>query len=218
MRLRRTDSCPLPNETARVQRIFDKQAPTYDRSMERFERTLFAGTREKLCARARGKVLEIAAGTARNLPHYPADVSITAIELSPEMAALGRQRANALGRDLDLRVGDAERLEFADRSFDTVVCTYGLCTIPDDAAAVREAKRVLRPGGLLLLAEHVRSPNLLVRTIQRIVDPIAQRLGGDNMLREPLDHLRAEGFEIDEVERRKAGFVELVVARTPAAA
>lgn len=132
------------------------------------------------------------------------------------MAELGRRRATELGREIDLRVGDAERLEFADESFDTGVCTYGLCTIPDDAAAIREAERVLRPGGKLLLAEHVRSPNPIVRTIERIVDPIAHRLGGDHMLREPLEHLSAEGFEIDEVERRKAGFVELVAARKAA--
>jgi ubiquinone/menaquinone biosynthesis C-methylase UbiE len=216
MLLRRNRSCPVPNETARIRKIFDKQAPKYDRSMARFERILFAGTREKVCARAEGEVLELAAGTARNLPHYPPDVTITGIELSPEMAALGRQRAAELGREIDLRVGDAERLEFADESFDTVVCTYGLCTIPDDAAAVREAKRVLRPGGRLLLAEHVRSPNPVVRAIERIVDPLAYRFGGDHMLREPLDHLKTEGFEIDEVERRKAGFVELVAARRPA--
>jgi ubiquinone/menaquinone biosynthesis C-methylase UbiE len=213
--LLRRKSCPVPNETARVREIFDKQAPRYDRSMARFERVLFGGTREKVCAQAEGAVLEIAAGTARNLPHYPDGVSITGVELSPEMAELGRRRAAELGRDIDLRVGDAERLEFADESFDTVVCTFGLCTIPDDAAAIREAKRVLRPGGRLLLAEHVRSPNPVVRTIERIVDPIAHRLGGDHMLREPLDHLAAEGFEVDEVERRKAGFVELVVARKP---
>jgi ubiquinone/menaquinone biosynthesis C-methylase UbiE len=216
MLLRRNKSCPVPNETARVRAIFDKQASTYDRSMSRFERTLFAGAREKVCAQAEGEVLEIAVGTARNLPHYPKDVSITGIELSPEMAELGRRRAAELGREIDLRVGDAERLEFPDESFDTVVCTFGLCTIPDDAAAIREAKRVLRPGGLLLLAEHVRSPNPVVRTIERIVDPIAHRLGGDHMLREPLDHLHAEGFEVEELERRKAGFVELVAARKPA--
>jgi ubiquinone/menaquinone biosynthesis C-methylase UbiE len=87
------------------------------------------------------------------------------------MAELGRERARELGREIDLRVGDAEHLDIADESFDTVICTYGLCTIPDDRSAVREAKRVLRPGGRLLLAEHVRSPNPIVRTIQRVIDP-----------------------------------------------
>jgi ubiquinone/menaquinone biosynthesis C-methylase UbiE len=206
----------VPNETDRIRRIFDKQAPKYDRSMARFERLLFAGAREKICALAEGDVLEIAAGTGRNFPHYGAGVRLTGVELSPEMAELGRQRAAELGREIDLRVGDAEALDFPDESFDVVVCTFGLCTIPDDAAAVREAKRVLRPRGRLLLAEHVRSPNPVVRMIERAIDPLARRFGGDHLLREPLDHLRAEGFEIEEVDRRKAGIVELVSARKPA--
>jgi SAM-dependent methyltransferase len=94
--------------------------------------------------------------------------------------------------------------------------TYGLCTIPDDAAAVREARRVLRPGGKLLLAEHVRSPNPVVRTIQRLIDPLAHRFGGDHLLREPLGRLDAEGFRVEQLRRSKAGFVELVAARKPA--
>jgi ubiquinone/menaquinone biosynthesis C-methylase UbiE/predicted ester cyclase len=208
-------SCSIPNETARVRRIFDKQAPKYDKSMARFERLLFSGNREWACSRAEGEVLEIAAGTARNLPFYPEGVRVTGVELSPVMAALGRKRAEDLGRQIDMRVGDAEALDFPDESFDTVVCTYGLCTIPDDASAVREAKRVLRPGGRILLAEHVRSPNPVVRTIQRVLDPLAHRFGGDHLLREPLDHLAAEGFEVEEVKRAKAGWVELSAARKP---
>jgi ubiquinone/menaquinone biosynthesis C-methylase UbiE len=215
MLLQRGRSCPVPNETDRIRRIFDKQAAKYDRTMARFERLLFAGNREWVCSRAEGEVLEIAAGTARNLPLYPQEVSVTGIELSSEMAALGRRRAEELGRQIDLRVGNAEQLDLPDESFDTVVCTYGLCTIPDDSAAIREAKRVLRPGGRLLLAEHVRSPNPIVRAIQRLLDPLAHRFGGDHLLREPLVHLAAEGFEIAELERLKAGYVELVSARKP---
>jgi ubiquinone/menaquinone biosynthesis C-methylase UbiE len=181
--------------------------------MARFERLLFSGNREWVCSRAEGEVLELAAGTARNLPFYPEGVRVTGVELSPEMAALARERAEDLGRQIDVRIGDAEALDFPDESFDTVVCTYGLCTIPDDAAAVREARRVLRPGGRILLAEHVRSPNPLVRTIQRILDPLAHRFGGDHLLREPLDHLSAEGFVVEEVNRSKAGWVELSAAR-----
>jgi ubiquinone/menaquinone biosynthesis C-methylase UbiE/predicted ester cyclase len=215
-RLRRGRSCPIrPSETERVRRIFDKQAPKYDKSMSRFERWLFAGNREWVCNQARGEVLELAAGTARNLPFYAADMKLTGVELSPEMAELGRKRAEDLGREIEMRVGDAEALDFPDESFDTVVCTYGLCTIPDDGAAVREASRVLRPGGRLLLAEHVRSPNPVVRAIQRALEPFAHRLGGDHLLREPLEHLDKEGFEVEKVMRLKAGWVELVSARKP---
>lgn len=216
MPLRRRRTGPAPNETDRVRQIFNKQAPKYDRSMARFERLFFSGNREWACSQAEGDVLEIAAGTARNLDQYPEGVRLTGIELSPEMAELGRKRAEDLGRVIDMRVGDAEALDLPDESFDTVVCTYGLCTIPDDRAAVREAKRVLRPGGRLLLAEHVRSPNLVVRTIQRLIDPLAHRFGGDHLLREPLEPLTEEGFEIEDVQRSKAGLVELVAARKPA--
>jgi ubiquinone/menaquinone biosynthesis C-methylase UbiE/predicted ester cyclase len=212
----RRDCAVRPSETERVRRIFDKQAPKYDKSMSRFEKLLFAGNREWVCERAEGEVLELAAGTARNLPFYSASVSVTGIELSPEMAELGRLRAEEVGREIDMRVGDATDVPFADESFDTVVCTYGLCTIPDDAAAIREAKRVLRPGGRILLAEHVRSPNRLVRTIQRALEPFAHRFGGDHLLREPLDHLAQEGFQVEKVSRSKAGWVELVSATKPA--
>lgn len=212
----RRRSCPAPNETDRIRRIFDKQAPSYDGAMARFERLFFAGTREWVCSRAEGDVLEIAAGTARNLEHYPDGVRVTGVELSPEMAELGRKHAEEINREMDMRVGDAENLDFPDESFDTVVCTYGLCTIPDDRAAVREAKRVLRPGGRILLAEHVRSPNPVVRTVQRLIDPLAHRVGGDHLLREPLEPLAEEGFEVEVAERRKAGFVELAAARRPA--
>jgi len=215
MLLNRRKACPVPNETDRIRRIFDKQAPKYDRTMARFERLLFAGTREWACSRAQGEVLEIAVGTARNLDHYPDGTKLTGIELSPEMAELGRRRADEVGQEIDIRVGDAESLEFGDESFDTVVCTFSLCTIPDARAAVGEAMRVLRPGGRFVLAEHVRSPNPVVRAIQRILDPLAHRFGGDNLLREPLGPLGEAGFEVEELERSKAGYLELVSARKP---
>ncbi len=184
--------------------------------MGRWDRALFAGTREWVCSQASGDVLEIAIETARNLPFYPDDTRLTGIELSPPMIEIARKRAEELGREVDLRLGDAEALEFADESFDTMICTYSLCTIPDDRAAVREAKRVLRPGGKFILAEHVRSSVGIVKVIERMIEPLAIRFGGDHLTREPLEHLRAEEFTVEEVERSKLGIVELVRAQKPA--
>src|SRR5205085_4440242 len=93
-------------------------------------------------SQARGRVLELAAGTARNLPFYASDVDLTGIELSPEMLAIARARAKELGHPVDLRLGDAQALEFDDESFDTVTCTLGFCTIPDTTTAAREAFQV----------------------------------------------------------------------------
>jgi ubiquinone/menaquinone biosynthesis C-methylase UbiE len=208
--------CPTAAETDRVRRILDKQASGYDRQISFFERVLFAGGREWICSQARGKVLELACGTARNLRFYPQDVELTCIELSPEMLAIGQRRAEELSRQADLRVGDVQSLEFADASFDTVTCTLGFCTIPDTRRAAAEAFRVLCPGGQLLMLEHVRSPARPVRAGQRLLEPLAARFEGDHLLREPLDYLPSVGFEIEVVERSKWGIVERLKSRRPA--
>lgn len=207
---------PPETETERVRRIQDKTASSYDRRIGLFERVLFGDGRRWVCSQATGEVLEIAVGTARNLPFYGDGVRLTGIELSPEMLAIAGERQAELGVEADLRIGDAQALEFSDHSFDTVVCTLALCTIPDERRAIREAFRVLRPGGRLLLLEHVRSPSTPVRTIQRLLDPLAVRFEADHLVREPLDHLEADGFELERVERSKLGIVERVVARRPA--
>ena len=104
---------------------------------------------------------------------------------------------------------------FPDESFDTVVCTLSLCSIPNVRKAVHEVRRVLRAGGHFLFLEHVRSPVLAVRAVQRVWDVFSVRLEGDHMLREPLDYLRAEGFDVLKLERSKLGIVERGVARKP---
>ncbi len=202
-------------ELDRVRRIWARLAPRYDQKVRLPERLLFEGGREWVCSRAHGDVLEVSVGTGRNLPHYPPGVRITAVDISAEMLEIARSRAAELRRDVDLRVGDAESLEFSDASFDAVVCTLSLCSIPDPRAAVAEMNRVLRAGGRVLLLEHVRSPHLLVRTIQRALEPFTVWLEGDHLVREPLDLLAAAGFHVDELERSKLGIVERVAARKP---
>jgi ubiquinone/menaquinone biosynthesis C-methylase UbiE len=204
---------PAETETDRVRRIQDKAAPKYDRQISFFERVLFEDGREWACSRAEGDVLEIAVGTGRNLPYYRDNVRLTGIELSPEMLAIAKRRANRVRPNADLRLGDAQHLDFPDESFDNVVCTLALCTIPDDRAAVADVHRVLRPRGRFLLLEHVRSPRRFVRAGQRLIEPLAIRFEADHLTREPLEHLQAVGFDIEELERSKLGIVERVAAR-----
>ena len=133
------------------------------------------------------------------------------------MLERAQRRASALGRNADLRLGDVTALEFPEASFDSVVCTFSLCTIPDDAAAVAEIRRVLRPGGRFLFAEHVRSPRKLVRGGQHLLDPLAVRFMADHhLVREPLEHLERHGFAVERLERYGRGIVERGVARAPA--
>ena len=204
-------------ENERVRDVYDRVAPRYDRGIRLVEKLLLGDGRRWVCAQARGDVLEVAVGTGRNLPDYPEGVRLTGVELSPAMLNVARQRAEVLGRAVDLRLGDAQALEFPDASFDTVVFTLALCSIPDDRAAIAEAGRVLRPGGTMLLLEHVRSPLRSVRAIQHLLEPLFLRLAADHLLREPLEHLMAAGFEILQQERSRLGVVERVSARKPSA-
>ena len=214
-RSRGTDS-PPGDPTSRIARQYDELASRYDAGIGLFERLLAGDGRQWVTSRATGRVLEIAVGTGRNLPSYARDVTITGIDISPEMLDIARRRASEIGVDADLRVGDAQALSFADNAFDSVVSTLAMCTIPDDEQAIAEVRRVLRPGGQFVLLEHVRSPNRFVRGVQRLLDPLSVRVMCDHLLREPVDVLRATGFEIVEIERSKFGIIERVSARKPA--
>jgi ubiquinone/menaquinone biosynthesis C-methylase UbiE len=202
--------------TARQKRVWDKSAPRYDKQIAFFEKIQFAGGREWLAERARDRVLEVAIGTGRNLPYYPADLTLTGIELSPGMLAIARQRATDLSRDVNLREGDAEHLPFDDASFDTVVCALSLCTIPHPAAALGEMQRVLVPGGRLLLLDHIGSTWPPVYAAQWLLEQITARAAGEYFTRRQLPLVKAAGFQVVETERLKAGTVERVHAVKPA--
>lgn len=207
----------LPTKnTERVRRIWERLAPKYDSNLAYFERAFLVGGREWVCSQADVNVLEIAIGTGLNLPFYPPEVQLTGVDLSSAMLEIARRRAIELGIDIDLCVGDAQTLAFEDASFDTVVFTLSLCSIPDDRRAVAEAWRVLRPGGRILLLEHVRSSMLPVRAAQRLLNVFTVLLWGDHMVREPLKRLHTEGFEIDHVESSKVGIVVRILAHKPA--
>ena len=202
------------DETARVRAIWDRLAPTYDRSAG-FEAWLLRDGRAWVIGQATGEILEIAIGTGRNLPLYPAGARLTAFDISPRMLAIADERARALGLEVELALGDAQHLSYEDASFDTVVCTLALCSIPDDRAAIAEVFRVLRPGGRFVLVEHVRSHHLVVRGIERLMERWSLPRTGDHLLRDPLDHLEPAGFVVDHVARSRLGFIERVLAHRP---
>jgi ubiquinone/menaquinone biosynthesis C-methylase UbiE len=206
---------PRPR-TQRWQRYWDRKARSYDREIAFFDRRLFKDSRQWVCGQASGAVLEVAVGTGLNLPHYPEGVRLTGIDYSSAMLALARDRAADLGRVVDLREGDAQALEFADDSFDTVVCTFGLCAIPDDVAAVAEMRRVLRPGGTLLLADHVAGSKRPVRVVQRLLELVTVPQASEHFLRRPRDTVLDAGFTIQRQERFALGVVERLAARKPA--
>jgi ubiquinone/menaquinone biosynthesis C-methylase UbiE len=204
------------DRTARWHRYWDKHSRTYDREMQFFDRHLFGDSRNWACGQATGKVLEVAVGTGLNLAAYPDDVTLTGIDLSEPMLDIARSRSTELGRPANLQQANAHELPFDDASFDTVVCTFGLCAIPDHEKAIAEMTRVLRPGGRLILVDHIESTSRVARGVQRALEIVTVPLGGEHFLRRPLNHVRAAGFDIEQVQRFKLGLVERLVARKPA--
>jgi len=195
----------------RLRRYWDKHAESYDKQMGFSDRHFFGDSRSWVCSKASGEVLEVAVGTGLNLPHFPAGVHVTGVDWSPAMLDLARARAGHLGRDVDLREGDAQALPFDDASFDTVVCTLSLCTIPNHGKAIAEMARVLRPGGRLLLLDHIGSRWWPVWAVLRLVELFTAR-NGEYMTRRPLPMLAAAGLTVTESQQLKLGTVERVAA------
>jgi SAM-dependent methyltransferase len=196
----------------RTRKFWDQYSTRYGRNIQRTERWLFPGGRQWACSQASGAVLEVAVGTGLNLPFYPPGATVTGIDLSPGMLAIAQGRARTLGLGADLRVGNAEALEFGDASFDTVLCTISLCNIPDHETAIAEMYRVLRPGGRLILLDHVASDRWWVLLVQRVLEQVTLRTTGDHQTRRPLPLVAAAGFSIDHSERSRLGWVERLVA------
>lgn len=190
----------------------------YDRGLAQTEAAGLAERRAALLAQARGRVLELGAGTGLNLAHYPAGLDQLVLT-EPEQPMLQRLRERAAARRPTATVvaAPAERLPFPDASFDTVVTTLTLCTVGDLAAALREVRRVLAPGGRLLFLEHVRSADRRLARRQDRLHPLWRRVGhGCHCNRATLEAIEAAALDVQEVEHgrmpRAPRFLEPLIA------
>ncbi len=180
-------------------------AAIYDALMWPVEHLYLGRLRRELLAAARGRILEIGAGTGANLRFYGRDSCLVLSEPDREMLRRARRRAGPAGSasPAAMVVAAAERLVFADTSFDTVVSTLVLCTVADPAAALAEVRRVLRPGGAFLLLEHVRSSNAATARLQTRLTPAWQRIiRGCHLDRPTESGLLEAGFSLQSIERR----------------
>ncbi|MCB0907549.1 MAG: class I SAM-dependent methyltransferase [Nocardioidaceae bacterium] len=194
-------------------RYWDDQAATYDTRTAGMERRLLAVSRAWVAERVHGTTLELGVGTGANLAHYAPDLDLVAVDWSEEMLARARHRATAIGSRVAFRRADAGALPFAASSFDTVVSTFAMCCVPDLERTLGEALRVLRPGGRLLLADHVVASFWPLRLVQHAADLVSVPRHGEHFTRRPSLALRRRNVEIIESERTTLGAIERVHAR-----
>lgn len=199
-----------------VRELYDREAGRYDRMQQgRFSRWLLRNAREKAAGLVQGHVLEVGIGTGLSLPHYPAEIRVTGIDLSPEMLKLARGRLDALGRDDQLLQMDAQVLDFPDHHFDSVAFNLCLCSIPDPVQALREAVRVVRSLSPMVFLEHVRSNLVPVAFIEDLLNPLTLRFAQDRANLRTEELIRGAGIEVLSVARWALGVMTLIVGRSP---
>ena len=195
-------------ETEAVRRKFDRNARWFDVG----ERTGEAPWRERLIRQAKGHVLEIGVGTGRNLPLYDPAITteLVGIDLSPRM--LDRARSRPCRVPVTLLEMDAQKLAFPDASFDTVVASYVFCTIPDPITALREAARVCRPDGRILLLETRAHRPARRRDPHGPGGPRDRGSVGCHINRRTVENVRLAGLTVERVESVKGDLLKLITA------
>ena len=175
-------------EKLQVERAYEFYAPVYDLIFD----WIFAPGRQQAIAQLGLKppetVLEVGIGTGLNLPLYPAACRLTGIDLSQEMLDKAVERAQKLAMpNVTLKVMDATSMDFADNEFDSAIATYTISAVPDPVAVLREMRRVVKPGGVIVLLNHWRSERRVPGRVEDLVAPLCTRLGWkSNLSMKPL--------------------------------
>lgn len=209
-----------PKQTDLTRARYNRIAPIYD-LMEILPERRFTPWREQLWDQApAGQILEVGVGTGKNFPYHPVEdpdgegAVITGIDLSEEMLARAQRRAQALGRELDLRQMDVQQLDFPDDTFDAAVATFVFCSVPDPVLGLRELSRVVKPGGRIFLLEHVRIDRPIIGRIMDFLNPLVVRLYGANINRRTVENVRRSGLNVESITNLgPLDVVKLIIAQ-----
>ena len=202
----------MASETEVIKKRYDRIAPYFDKIEGMMEKMMLGELRASIWQKVSGKkILEAGVGTGKNFPYY-SEASISAIDFSPMMIQQAQKKHQHLGVDVELSIMDVQQLDFPDDHFDSIIATFLFCSVPEPKQGLLELKRVCKPGGEVLLLEHVLSSNKFAASIMQLLNPIVVRLFGANINRETVKTVRACGFSSVEVLPESSHIVKLVRA------
>jgi ubiquinone/menaquinone biosynthesis C-methylase UbiE len=197
-------------------RKYSRIARLYDLFEWPIEKLSFHRLRREAVGLTQGKTLELGVGTGKNLPFYPGEQEVTAIDFSPGMLQRAKARMATLGaKQIELVQMDAQALAQADNSFDSGLSTFVFCTVPQPELGLSELFRVLKPGARAVFLEHQRSSNPLVNLFLYMMDPFMRLLLGTSMVRDTQRNIERAGFQIEQVDFKTLDVVRLIVAKKP---
>ncbi len=195
--------------TASVRRKYNRVARFYDMRFMKMDDRLH----KEIWKHARGKVLEVGVGTGKNIPFYPKDVEVTAIDFSEKMLEKAVKKRDELGAKVDLRLMDAQKMDFPDQTFDTVITTCVFCTVPDPVAGLREIRRVCKPDGQVVMLEHVRSCRPVLGALMDWLNPLVYGLIGTNINRDTVENVKKAGLRVISVEKLWGDILLKIIAK-----
>jgi len=200
-------------DSAQIQQRYDRLAPYFDCLEAMMEGLFFKSWRTKLWESVEGQhILEVGVGTGKNFDHYPAGARITAIDFSPKMLEQARNKKNRKHSNVDLELMDVQSLHYASNSFDTVVGSFVFCSVPSPMKGLKELHRVCKPGGRVLLLEHVISSRPVLAGVMNLLNPLVVSLVGANINRNTVKNVQACGFRKVRVDERSSDIIKLIEA------
>ena len=189
-------------------------APYFEALEAVMEGLFFKSWRKKLWEKVEGyHILEVGVGTGKNFDYYPDNARITAIDFSQEMLKQAAHKKDRKNTSVELNLMDVQSLYFADNSFDTVIGSFVFCSVPLPLKGLKELHRVCKPGGQVLLLEHVLSSKPVIAKVMNFVNPAIVALAGANINRNTVKNVKACGFASVRVDEHSGDIIKLIEAR-----
>ena len=199
------------DNTEKIIKRYDRVSRFYDIFEQPMEIMALKRWRREVTQDLNGRVLEVGVGTGKNIPYYPDDIDIIAIDFSDKMLSKAKERVKKLNTKVELIQMDVQDMDFPDNAFDMVFTTCVFCSVPDPVKGLQEIKRVCKPGGKIILIEHVRSEIKVMGLVMDLFNPLTVNLYGANINRRTVDNIKKAGFNRIEVTNLTGDIVKKIV-------